>query len=85
MQLKKLYANKSSFRTVEFNETGLSFIVAKQKNPDNKNNGKTYNGVGKSLLVKIIHFCMGSKKKIITLSVKSSLVGSFIWIFLLEE
>ena len=59
MQLKKLYANKSSFRTVEFNETGLSFIVAKQKNPDNKNNGKTYNGVGKSLLVKIIHFCMG--------------------------
>ena len=63
MQLKKLYANKSSFRTVEFNETGLSFIVAKQKNPDNKNNGKTYNGVGKSLLVKIIHFCMGSKKK----------------------
>jgi uncharacterized protein YydD (DUF2326 family) len=63
MQLKKVYANKSSFRTVEFNKTGLSFIVAKQKNPDNKNNGKTYNGVGKSLLVNIIHFCMGSKKK----------------------
>jgi len=63
MQLKKVYSNRSSFRTVEFNETGLSFVVAKQKNPDNKNNGKTYNGVGKSLLVNIIHFCMGSKKK----------------------
>jgi len=63
MQLKKVYANKSSFRTVEFNKTGLSFIVAKQKDPENKNNGKTYNGVGKSLLVNIIHFCLGSKKK----------------------
>ena len=63
MQLKKLYANKSSFRTVEFNETGLSFIVAKQKNPENKSNDKTYNGVGKSLLINIIHFCLGSKKE----------------------
>ena len=63
MQLKKLYANKSSFRIVEFNETGLSFIVAKQKNPENKNNDKTYNGVGKSLLINIIHFCLGSKKE----------------------
>ena len=63
MQLKKLYANKSSFRTVEFNETGLSFIVAKQKNPENKSNDKTYNGVEKSLLINIIHFCLGSKKE----------------------
>lgn len=62
MQLKKIYANKESFRTVEFNESGLNFIVAKQKNPENRDNGKTYNGVGKSLLINIIHFCMGSKK-----------------------
>lgn len=63
MHLKKVYANKPSFRTVEFNETGLSFIVARQKDPESKSNGKTYNGVGKSLLVNIVHFCMGSKKQ----------------------
>ncbi len=39
----KVYANKPSFRTVEFNETRLSFIVAKQKDLENKSNGKTYN------------------------------------------
>ncbi|QNO13313.1 DUF2326 domain-containing protein [Alkalicella caledoniensis] len=80
MQLKKVYANKSSFRTVEFNETGLSFIVAKQKDPENKSNGKTYNGVGKSLIVNIIHFCMGSKKKNYT-SFCNKLPG---WEFYLE-
>ena len=61
MQLLKVYSNKASFRTVEFNKTGLSFIVAKQKNPDSSEQGKTYNGVGKSLLVRIIHFCLGAR------------------------
>jgi len=60
MQLLKVYSNQASFRTVEFNKTGLSFIVAKQKNPDSSEQGKTYNGVGKSLLVRIIHFCLGA-------------------------
>lgn len=63
MQLLKVYSNKESFRTVEFNETGLSFIVAEQKNPLATEKGRTYNGVGKSLLVRIIHFCFGSGKK----------------------
>lgn len=60
MQLLKVYSNKASFRTVEFNTTGLSFVVAKQKNPDLSEQGKTYNGVGKSLLVRIINFCLGA-------------------------
>ncbi len=63
MQLIKLTANKKSFRTVEFNENGLSFIVAKQKYPGESDRGKTYNGVGKSLLIVIIHFCLGADKK----------------------
>lgn len=62
MQLIKVYSNRESFRTVEFNRTGLSFIIAKQKNPGTSEDGKTYNGVGKSLLVRIIHFCLGAGK-----------------------
>ena len=60
MRLLKVYSNKESFRTVEFNRTGISFVVAKQKNPESNDQGKSYNGVGKSLLVHIIHFCLGA-------------------------
>jgi len=63
MLLIKVYSNQASFRTVEFNTTGLSFVVAKQKNPGSSEQGKTYNGVGKSLLVSIIHFCLGADAK----------------------
>lgn len=63
MQLIKVYSNKASFRTVEFNRAGLNFIVAKQKIPGTSEKGKTYNGVGKSLLVRIIHFCLGASVK----------------------
>jgi len=63
MLLKKVYSNQARFRTVEFNTTGLSFVVAKQKNPCSSEQGKTYNGVGKSLLVRIIHFCLGASAK----------------------
>ncbi|MGB4351724.1 MAG: hypothetical protein WBJ01_04910 [Tissierellaceae bacterium] len=62
MQLIKVYSNMDSFREVKFNKTGLSFIVAKQKNPEVTEKGQTYNGVGKSLLVRIIHFCLGASK-----------------------
>ena len=62
MQLIKVYANKESFRTVEFNPSGLNFIVAREKNPGKNDDGKTYNGVGKSLLVRIINFCLGARK-----------------------
>ena len=60
MRLIKVYSNMSSFRTVEFKRNGISFIVAKQKDPNKNDDGKTYNGVGKSLLVRIIHFCLGA-------------------------
>jgi uncharacterized protein YydD (DUF2326 family) len=64
MQLISVRANKESFHPVVFNKTGLNFIVAKQKNPGSNEDGKTYNGVGKSLLVRIINFCLGADKDI---------------------
>jgi len=63
MRLISLRANKSSFRSVQFNETGMTLIVARQKNPESSDATKTYNGVGKSLVITLIHFCLGSSKK----------------------
>lgn len=63
MRLIKVYSNIDSFRTVEFNKNGPSFILAKQVNKDNSKQGATYNGVGKSLLIRIIHFCLGASSR----------------------
>jgi uncharacterized protein YydD (DUF2326 family) len=62
MRLISLTANQDSFRPVHFNPTGLSFITAVQKNPGDSDSGKSYNGVGKSLLIALIHFCLGANK-----------------------
>jgi uncharacterized protein YydD (DUF2326 family) len=62
MQLISLTSNKNSFKPVHFNnEFGLNFIVATQNNAHDKDS--TYNGVGKSLVIALIHFCLGSSKK----------------------
>ena len=63
MRLISLTANQKSFRPVHFNPTGLSFITAVQKNPGESDSGKSYNGVGKSLLTALIHFCLGAGKQ----------------------
>ncbi len=57
MRLIKLSANQESFRTIEFNSTGLSLILASQKVDDTL---KTYNSTGKSLSIALTHFCLGS-------------------------
>ena len=62
MRLIKVYANQKCFREVKFNQSGLNFIVAKQKKAETNDDGKTYNGVGKSLIVRIINFCLGADK-----------------------
>jgi uncharacterized protein YydD (DUF2326 family) len=59
MQLISLKANKPSFNTVNFNPKGLTLIMGKSTSTDKKN---TYNGVGKSLLLQIVNFCLGSNK-----------------------
>lgn len=61
MRLIRLSSNMNSFHTVEFKD-GLNLIIGKQANPDDKSLDKTYNGVGKSLLIYILHFCLGSNK-----------------------
>jgi uncharacterized protein YydD (DUF2326 family) len=59
MKLIKLRANKDSFHTISFNKVGLSLIVAKKRTENERN---TYNSVGKSLSIALIHFCLASNK-----------------------
>lgn len=63
MKLISLTANKDSFRTVNFNPNGISLIVAEHSKTTNPSNKGTYNGLGKSLVIHIIHFCLGGKSK----------------------
>jgi hypothetical protein len=61
MKLKSLCANQPSFHPIIFTE-GLNIIVGKQASPHKENDGNTYNGVGKSFVLHLIHFCLGSNK-----------------------
>jgi len=82
MRLISLAASERTFKTVVFNKTGASFILAKQDNPEQFDNSKTYNGVGKSLLVSLIDFCLGaSTRNKITKSLQATLPD---WHFILK-
>ena len=59
MKLLKLSANKNSFRPVIFNKEGISLITGRRKS---SSDADTYNSVGKSLMIYLIHFCLGLKK-----------------------
>jgi uncharacterized protein YydD (DUF2326 family) len=61
MLLKKLYSNLPLFKDVVFKE-GLNFIMGERTNPNIKDTKDSYNGVGKSLIIELIHFCLGSSK-----------------------
>lgn len=78
MKLISLSANKASFHEIRFNPSGLSLILGKQANPDKSDTQKTYNGVGKSLAIALIHFCLGSSSND---DLKEKLPG---WEFTLE-
>ena len=57
MKLIELTSDKPHFRNIIFKPNGLNIILGKH----DKNEGKsTYNGVGKSLTIYLIHFCLGS-------------------------
>lgn len=60
MRLIKVTANQPSFKTVVFNPTGISLIVGTRTAEQDHQDDRSYNGVGKSLLVEIVHFCLGS-------------------------
>jgi uncharacterized protein YydD (DUF2326 family) len=57
MRLIELRANKNSFHTVSFNPDGITVIAAIKETSEQR---KTYNSVGKSLTIALIHFCLGS-------------------------
>lgn len=61
MRLISLSSDISSFHPVFFKPKGISLIVGKRASTENSNSShRTYNGVGKSLLIELIHFCLGS-------------------------
>lgn len=62
MILIRLSSNKETFKTVEFNPSGLTLIIGREFDPESKDKTKTYNGVGKSLLIRLLHFCLGCNK-----------------------
>ncbi len=61
MRLIKLTADKETFHPVVFKD-GINIIVGKKSNPSIKSDGNTFNGVGKSLIVHLLHFCLCSNK-----------------------
>lgn len=61
MKLISLTSNMPSFHSVIFKE-GVNIILGKQASPTKGNDGNTYNGVGKSFIIHLIHFCLGSNK-----------------------
>lgn len=61
MQLVSLTCNQPGFHTIHF-KNGLNFIVGERTDPSVKDPKDSYNGVGKSLVIELIHFCLGSNK-----------------------
>ncbi|OFY80362.1 MAG: hypothetical protein A2281_17675 [Bacteroidetes bacterium RIFOXYA12_FULL_38_20] len=55
----ELRANKETFHTITFNKVGVSIIRAIKVSEDKKS---TYNSTGKSLLIYLIHFCLGGSE-----------------------
>ncbi len=62
MRLIELRSNKKSFKTIPFKRAGISLIVGKKHQTDEAliNRKNTYNSVGKSLSIALVHFCLGS-------------------------
>jgi uncharacterized protein YydD (DUF2326 family) len=60
VKILKLSANQPTFKTVCFNENGLTLILGRRKDTSKIQQENTYNGIGKSLIIYLIHFCLGS-------------------------
>ena len=55
--IHRIFANKPSFREVRF-RPGLNIVLAERT--EAATSGDSRNGVGKSTLIEIIHFCFGA-------------------------
>lgn len=60
MRLISLTANQPGFHGVTFHKSGLSLIVSRRESIHSGKESDTYNGTGKSLIVALIHFCLGA-------------------------
>jgi len=58
--LKRVSANQSTFKTVTF-EPGFNVVLADRAQESDKKDSR--NGLGKSTLIEIIHFCLGAGTK----------------------
>jgi len=79
MKLVRLYANKSSFREIEFNTVGLTLITGEKsiRDKDGVVSG-TCNGVGKTTALRILNYCLASQSEKIFKKLDDK------WIFFLE-
>ena len=58
MKLRRVWANKETFHEVEFFD-GFNVVLADVE--EDSGSKDTRNGVGKSTLIEIVHFCLGSR------------------------
>ena len=79
MKLVKLSCNHESFKTIEFNPTGLTIILG-SKSEGTANS--SVNGVGKTQAMRLVNFCLGSKTNTLTAQTLKHAVPH--WIFSLE-
>lgn len=61
MKLIRLSCNQESFRTIEFNATGLTLILGTKKDLETDEKSFSVNGVGKTQALRLLHFCLGAK------------------------
>ncbi|ROR52276.1 UNVERIFIED_ORG: uncharacterized protein YydD (DUF2326 family) [Providencia alcalifaciens] len=57
MKLLKLYSSNPKFKTIKFND-GLNIVAGLQKSKENEH---TYNGIGKSSSLQLVHLMLGSR------------------------
>lgn len=62
MYISKLTANKESFNTIHFFSNDLNIILGSKGENGNSSTNETVNGVGKTLSIKLIDYCLGSRQ-----------------------
>lgn len=63
MRLISLSADHESFHAIRFNKSGITLVLGKKKSSAKNSPNRTYNGVGKSLSIALIDFCLGANKR----------------------
>ena len=77
MKLTTLSSSEKIFRSISFNERGVSLILGDGEHVGNRQEGDS-NGVGKTLALKLIHHCLGASGSPPGLTTQPQIGGS-IW------